>query len=59
MDITEIQTLLRSATEQAIRNLDEVDQRRASGDREGQYALDLVVDGPLVDQLLFLSLIHI
>ncbi len=52
MDITEIQTLLRSATEQAIRNLDEVDQRRASGDREGQYALDLVVDGPLVDQLL-------
>ena len=56
MDIAEIQTLLRSATEQAIRNLDEVDQRRASGDREGQYALDLVVDGPLVDQLLFAGL---
>ena len=50
--ISQIQTLLYSVTEQAIVDLREVAQRRASGDREGQYALDLAVDGPLVEALL-------
>ena len=50
--ISQIQALLYSVTEQAVANLAEVTERRASGEQDGQYALDLVVDGPLVEALL-------
>lgn len=48
----EVQALLRGVTEDAIMALKTVPDLRAGGERDGQYALDLVVDGPLVERLL-------
>ena len=47
-----LQELLRTVTTTAIATLAESTNRRGDGDREGQYALDLLVDGPLVQSLL-------
>ena len=47
-----LQDLLRSVTRTAITTLAGSSDRRGDGDREGQYALDLLVDGPLVQSLL-------
>ena len=47
-----LQELLRTVTATAIATLAESSDRRGDGDREGQYALDLLVDGPLVQSLL-------
>ena len=47
-----LQDLLRAVTHTAIATLAESNDRRGDGDREGQYALDLLVDGPLVQSLL-------
>ncbi len=52
MNTDELRTLLREVTEVAIANMRSVHDRRAAGERDGQYALDLVVDGPLVERLL-------
>lgn len=49
--IEALQDLLRETTERAITDLEAVTNRRAVGERDGQYALDLVVDGPLVEAL--------
>ena len=46
------QDLLRRVTSEAVAALAEFSNLRDSGEREGQYALDLVVDGPLVASLL-------
>ena len=47
-----LQQLLRDVTDVAISALANSDDRRSAGDREGQYRLDLLVDGPLVQTLL-------
>lgn len=47
-----LQELLRSVTATAITTLADSTDRRGDGEREGQYALDLLVDGPLVQTLL-------
>lgn len=50
--VSELQTLLRDVAQQAIIDLGTVPDLRASGERDDQYALDLIVDGPLVASLL-------
>jgi len=52
IQISEIQALLRKVTVEAITALGKISDLRASGERDGQYQLDLVVDGPLVASLL-------
>lgn len=47
-----LRELLRSITQTAITTLADSDDRRGDGERDGQYALDLLVDGPLVGSLL-------
>lgn len=44
--------LLREVSNDAVTTLAGASDRRASGDRAGQYALDLLVDKPMVDALL-------
>jgi myo-inositol-1(or 4)-monophosphatase len=51
-ELATLQTLLRDITEAAITSLAGSTNRRGAGEREGQYALDLLVDGPLVNSLL-------
>jgi len=51
-DVEPLQNLLREVVDQAVETLGESTDRRGLGDREGQYALDLLVDGPMVDSLL-------
>ncbi len=51
-NIAALQQLLREVTNTAISTLAGSSNRRASGEREGQYGLDLLVDGPLVQSLL-------
>lgn len=51
-DLSTLQALLRDVVDTAVRTLRESDDRRGVGSREGQYALDLLVDGPMVDVLL-------
>lgn len=51
-DVDALQRLLRDVTDSAITTLAAVADRRAGGQRDGQYGLDLVVDGPLVQSLL-------
>ncbi|MFT7474733.1 MAG: myo-inositol-1(or 4)-monophosphatase [Verrucomicrobiales bacterium] len=51
-EIAALQTLLRDVTKAAIDSLAGSTDRLGSGEREGQYALDLLVDGPLVYSLL-------
>lgn len=48
----ELQQLLRQVTADAIDALATVPDLRADGEREGQYDLDLLVDGPMVQALL-------
>lgn len=50
--LSELQTLLRDVAQQAIVDFGTVPDLRAMGERDDQYALDLVVDGPLVATLL-------
>lgn len=49
--VESLQELLRSVTADAVSRLTGLDERRGAGDRPGQYALDLEVDGPMVDAL--------
>ncbi len=51
-DTDRLQALLRGVTNEAVARLAEVADRRAGGTRDDQYALDLVVDEPLVQSLL-------
>ena len=51
-DIADLQQLLRDVTETAVTTLAGSVDRRAEGERDGQYGLDLLVDGPLVQTLL-------
>ena len=51
-DLPALQELLRTVTNRAIETLKLSTDRRGDGEREGQYALDLLVDGPLVSALL-------
>ena len=51
-NIAALQQLLRDVTETAVTALAGAGDRRADGEREGQYGLDLLVDGPLVQTLL-------
>lgn len=50
--LAEFQELLRRVTNEAVGALAAFADVRDTGEREGQYALDLVVDGPLVQSLL-------
>lgn len=52
MKTQDLQRLLRGVTQEAIANMAGVTELRAEGERHGQYGLDLVVDGPLVESLL-------
>jgi myo-inositol-1(or 4)-monophosphatase len=47
-----LQPLLRNVVDTAVATLAADANKRAHGEREGQYALDLLVDGPLVQSLL-------
>lgn len=47
-----LQPLLRNVVDTAVVTLAASADRRGHGEREGQYALDLLVDGPLVQSLL-------
>jgi myo-inositol-1(or 4)-monophosphatase len=47
-----LQPLLRNVVDTAVVTLAASTDRRGHGEREGQYALDLLVDGPLVQSLL-------
>lgn len=51
-DIARLQEVLRTVTTDAVSRLSEESDRRLGGERSDQYALDLIVDGPLVDALL-------
>ena len=51
-DPTSLQVLLRRVVDAAVDELASATDRRADGERKGQYALDLLVDGPLVQSLL-------
>lgn len=50
--ISELQKLLREVTNDAVQRLAAVADRREPGERGGQYQLDLIVDGPMVESLL-------
>jgi len=52
MDIDRLQQVLRSVTDEGVERLAQVSDRRAPGERSDQYALDLVVDEPMVADLL-------
>lgn len=52
MDTRKLQDLLRVVTDRAVDDLANVHDRRQLGGRAGQYALDVEVDGPLVETLL-------
>ena len=52
MRTEQLRALLRDVVEAAISDMASVDDLRASGERDGQYGLDLIVDGPLVERLL-------
>ncbi len=52
MRTSELRTLLQELAAEAIVNMASVQDREAAGERDGQYALDLIVDGPLVQRLL-------
>lgn len=47
-----LQALLRHVVDDAVATLASSRDRRSAGEREGQYALDLLVDGPMVQSLL-------
>lgn len=51
-DTPSLQSLLREVVSEAVSALATASDLRASGDRSGQYALDLLVDGPMVASLL-------
>ncbi|NNC81758.1 MAG: hypothetical protein HKN94_16575 [Acidimicrobiales bacterium] len=51
MEADELQTLLREVADEASALLATVADRMAPGERDGQYNLDLVVDGPVVQKL--------
>lgn len=51
-DVHSLQPLLREVVDQAVVSLRSASDRRAHGEREGQYALDLLIDGPMVEKLL-------
>jgi len=50
-DIDDVQQLLRELGEEAAVLMETVSDRSAPGERDGQYDLDLVVDGPIVQRL--------
>ena len=50
--VAALQELLRQVTADAVMRLAGVHERRRSGERAGQYALDLEVDGPMVESLI-------
>ncbi len=50
--IEELQALIATVSNSAVKALAEVSDRRAAGERDGQYGLDLIVDRPLVQTLL-------
>lgn len=50
-DIDDVQQLLRELGEEATALMATVDDRSAAGERDGQYDLDLVVDGPIVRRM--------
>jgi len=49
--VAALQELLRNVTSDAVDRLAGIAERRRSGERPGQYALDLEVDGPMVESL--------
>ena len=51
-----LQPRLRKVVDEAVTALAGASDLRASGERSGQYALDLLVDGPMVASLLDLGL---
>lgn len=51
-DTDRLQETLRTITSDAVARLAGVSDRRLGGERKDQYALDLIVDGPMVEALL-------